>query len=91
MGNQIEPIEPAEAPSELSDEKMADQFAALAVKVVMKENAEKPVLSSTRTARFPGGTISKLSLMPMRWSRRRRSPPTRATSSLRLRFGESRA
>ena len=37
-------IEPAEAPSELSDKEMADQFAALAVKVVMKENAEMPVL-----------------------------------------------
>ena len=42
MGEQIEP---AEAPSELSDKEMADQFAALAVKVVMEESAEMPVLS----------------------------------------------
>jgi hypothetical protein len=43
MGDQIEP---AEGLSELSDEEMADQYAALAVKVVMKENAEMPVLSA---------------------------------------------
>lgn len=42
MGQQIEPTE---GPSELSDKEMADQFAALAVKVVMEENAEMPVLS----------------------------------------------
>jgi hypothetical protein len=42
MGKQIEP---AEAPSELSAEEMADQFASLAIKVVMEENAEMPVLS----------------------------------------------
>jgi hypothetical protein len=42
MGEQIEP---AEAPSELSAKEMADQFATLAVKVVMEENAEMPVLS----------------------------------------------
>jgi hypothetical protein len=40
------PIEPAERPSELSDEEMADRFAALAVNIVMKENAEMPVLSA---------------------------------------------
>jgi hypothetical protein len=42
MGRQIEP---AEASRELSDEEIADQFAALAVKVVMNESAEMPVLS----------------------------------------------
>jgi hypothetical protein len=42
MGRQIEP---AEALRELSDKEIADQFAALAVAVVMKENAEMPVLS----------------------------------------------
>ena len=42
MGDQIEP---PEGPSEVSAEEMANQFAALAVKVVMEENAEMPVLS----------------------------------------------
>jgi hypothetical protein len=42
MGQQIEPTE---GPSERSDKEMADQFATLAVKVVMEENAEMPVLS----------------------------------------------
>jgi hypothetical protein len=42
MGQQIEPTE---GPSELSDKEIADQFATLAVKVVMEENAEMPVLS----------------------------------------------
>ena len=42
MGRQIEP---AEAPRELSDKEMADQFATLAVKVVMEEDGEMPVLS----------------------------------------------
>jgi hypothetical protein len=39
-------IEPAEAPREPSAKEMADQFAAFAIEVVMKENAEMPVLSS---------------------------------------------
>ena len=39
------PLEPAEAPRELSDDEMADQFVSLAVEVVMTENAEMPVLS----------------------------------------------
>lgn len=38
-------IEPAEAPNESSAKEVADQFATLAVKVVMEENAEIPVLS----------------------------------------------
>jgi hypothetical protein len=42
MGEQIEP---ADAPRELSDKEVADQFATLAIKVVMEENAEMPVLS----------------------------------------------
>ena len=42
MGKQDET---AEAPRELSAEEMAAQFATLAVKVVMEENAEMPVLS----------------------------------------------
>ena len=41
MGEQIEP---AEAPRELSAKEIADQFATLAGKVVMEENAEMPVL-----------------------------------------------
>ena len=43
---------PPESPSEPSDDEMADQFAALAVDVVLHEMAEMPVLLALANKRW---------------------------------------